>query len=552
MSDAALTPTASPASPGPGSQPGSQLGSPKGNTTRRRLLETAWGLFAAEGYGETTLRRIAQQAGVSLGLSYRYFATKEELVLALYHQILQDLEARAAELAPGSLAERFEALMQTKLALVAPHRRTLGTVLSHMLAPEHPLAALGDQTEAVRARGKAVFARAVLGASDAPADPAQAERLARGLYLIHLGLVMLSFLARDERQLISRRALELVRDLLGFATALLDSPLAGLFAARIDGLVDPLLNLSTGESQVLSERILGLILAHRRLPEQSACAEAPCPACLALHLPRIQYFIAQGLPVHLLLTGFGAKSPNPERVLGELPDLAEEQALLALQGLCDEISAIYPAGARLTICADGRVNADLLGIGDEAISRYGRALDQLIEKLGLPALERFSLEDLYDGQACEAARKQLSQSYAYPLGGERSADSQARQARCAVLRRELAAELPELRPAQAEALARALLQRGQAWSRLLGQCFPQALRLSARPEDPHADTIGIALSPAKGSADAWIAPWQGVALLGPEGWRLLPRSEAEALGARLIRRGRRPSHYSLLEPEAKA
>ena len=98
----------------------------------------------------------------------------------------------------------------------------------------------------------------------------------------------------------------------------------------------------------------------------------------------------------------------------------------------------------------------------------------------------------------------------------------------------------------------AQMQRGQAWSRLLGQCFPQALRLSARPEDPHADTIGIGFGPVPEPTEAWLTPWQGVALLAPEGWRLLPRSEAEALGARLIRRGRRPSHYSLLDEAAEA
>ena len=55
--------------------------------TRQHILDTALNLFASQGYQKTTLREIATRAGVSLGLAYRYFARKEELVAALYEQL---------------------------------------------------------------------------------------------------------------------------------------------------------------------------------------------------------------------------------------------------------------------------------------------------------------------------------------------------------------------------------------------------------------------------------------------------------------------------------
>ncbi|MEZ0374173.1 MAG: L-tyrosine/L-tryptophan isonitrile synthase family protein, partial [Candidatus Sericytochromatia bacterium] len=528
--------------------------SPKSNTTRRRLLETAWKLFASEGYAETTLRRIAQAAECSLGLSYRYFAVKEELVLALYYQILQDLEARAAELPAGTLAERFSALMRTKLQLIAPHRETLGALFVLILSPGHPLSGLGDQTEVIRTRGTAAFARAVLGASDAPADADVCQQLARSLYTAHLGLILLSFLDPTPARKLSDQALELLSDVLGLAGFLLASPLAGMFLPRIDAIVQPLLNLGSRETATLAERILRLIFKRRRLQDpDSPCAAEPCPQCLALHLPRVQYFVARDLPIHLILPAFPAKSPNPAKVLGDLPDLAEELSLVALQGLCDEIAAIYPPGARLTLCSDGRVFGDLVGVDDQTISRYGKVLDQWLVKLELSAIERFSLEDLYDGQDFDSARSQLLETYAEPIEQlmQRTREQPAQQALYNGIHRFLYEDRlgrvevshNQLRR-QTRDLAWEVIRRSNAWTRLLGQCFPQALRLSIHPQEPHADKIGILLTRA---ADNWLTPWHGVAVLGEDGYSLMKRSQAEELGAKLVLRNRRPSHYSLTE-----
>ena len=64
-------------------------GSGKSHETRERIVLAALGLFETKGYDEATMRDIAKEAGVSLGLTYRYFARKEELVLALYEQLAQ-------------------------------------------------------------------------------------------------------------------------------------------------------------------------------------------------------------------------------------------------------------------------------------------------------------------------------------------------------------------------------------------------------------------------------------------------------------------------------
>jgi AcrR family transcriptional regulator len=47
------------------------------------IMQTALELFANEGYYQTSISKIAQKAGISKGLMYNYFESKDELVLAI-------------------------------------------------------------------------------------------------------------------------------------------------------------------------------------------------------------------------------------------------------------------------------------------------------------------------------------------------------------------------------------------------------------------------------------------------------------------------------------
>jgi pyoverdine/dityrosine biosynthesis protein Dit1 len=81
---------------------------------------------------------------------------------------------------------------------------------------------------------------------------------------------------------------------------------------------------------------------------------------LALGRPKflaaIQHFVQDGKTVEMCLPAFPFKSANKVyKVLGTLPDKAEELALKRLNGLCERIKEIYPPGATLTIISDGLV-----------------------------------------------------------------------------------------------------------------------------------------------------------------------------------------------------
>jgi AcrR family transcriptional regulator len=77
---------------------------------RAELLTAARALFLAKGVAATSLDDITQRAGVSKGLFYLYFASKEDLVLALQEQFSGEVAARmAAAAAAAPLAKAGQA-----------------------------------------------------------------------------------------------------------------------------------------------------------------------------------------------------------------------------------------------------------------------------------------------------------------------------------------------------------------------------------------------------------------------------------------------------------
>ncbi len=55
--------------------------------TRKKLLEGAKECLVKEGFRKTTVKSIAQYAGVNHGLVHHYFGSKEELLAALVEKV---------------------------------------------------------------------------------------------------------------------------------------------------------------------------------------------------------------------------------------------------------------------------------------------------------------------------------------------------------------------------------------------------------------------------------------------------------------------------------
>jgi pyoverdine/dityrosine biosynthesis protein Dit1/AcrR family transcriptional regulator len=520
--------------------------------TRQRVLEAALTLLSERGLSGDLLQDAATRAGVPLDRAQVFFKRDEDLVLALYARLAAELEARVPELPEGNTADRFRKIMFAKLAIVAPHRQALAALLAALLDPRHELGVLSQQTQVIRNRVMGVISAVVLGASDR--RKTDTLGLTRTLYGLHLALMLLWTQDQTPEASATRAAIDLICDLVSLSGRLSWLPNFKHSLARLDEVAAPLVEPAPDPAQTeLSIKILRRLFQKRRLESGAGpCAANPCEQCLALHLPKVRSFVSAGEPIHFLLPAFPAKSPSPRKVLGRLPDMAEELALGFLERACEEIKDLYAPGARITICSDGRVFSDLVGVSDYDVTAYGKEISGLLARLGVQSLDLFSMEDLFEMDDHGAMREQLRLHYADALGSieERVRCYQHHQMLFNGIQRflfedRIACETEKSRTqVRKECKERTYLviQRSDAWSRLLSDCFPAALRLSIHPQNPHSEKIGILLGDAD---DAWLTPWHGVAVRREGQFTLMRRHEAEALGAQIVEREGRPSYYQV-------
>lgn len=213
----------------------------RGRETRDRLYRTSLELFAQEGYEPTTLRDIARAAGVSPGLLYRYFPSKQALLLAFYDDLSARFLSAAAALPEGSWAARYAWALRESLATLGPHREVLRALNSILVSPSED-GLFGANTLFARRRVQGIFERAVQGARDAPPEPT-ALALGRLLYLSHLGVLLLWTLDRSESQRASAGLVALLTGSLSWLALGLALPFARVALREADALLSEALGL---------------------------------------------------------------------------------------------------------------------------------------------------------------------------------------------------------------------------------------------------------------------------------------------------------------------
>ena len=207
----------------------------QGAAARDKLYATSLRLIAQRGYEATTLRDIAREARVSVGLLYRYFPSKHAVVLALYDELSADYARRAAHMPSGKWRDRFLFALTTSLEVLQPHQTAL-RALTPVLVGDPEEGIFSGSTAFSRLRVQKAFEEAVAGASDAPPQ-ALAEALGRLLYLIHLAVLLWWLLDKSSKQRATASLISLTRQLLPSAALALRVPPVRRFVISVDGLI---------------------------------------------------------------------------------------------------------------------------------------------------------------------------------------------------------------------------------------------------------------------------------------------------------------------------
>jgi len=173
---------------------------PKSEETRARILAAALEAFHSQGFDQTTMRDIAQSAGVATGAAYYYFDSKDAIVLAFYDQARREMEAELERILADTrdLEKRLRGLIEVKLKYFEPSRALLGALAGHT-DPQHPLSPFSNQTRAIREADIAFFERALAGVRIRVPDDLMAH-LPRLLWLYQMGIILFWIYDRSAAQ----------------------------------------------------------------------------------------------------------------------------------------------------------------------------------------------------------------------------------------------------------------------------------------------------------------------------------------------------------------
>jgi AcrR family transcriptional regulator len=157
----------------------------RGEASRAAILDAALELFQERGYAATTMRAIADRAGVSLGGSYHYFPSKEHLVLEFYrHTHVLHLAAISPLLArEKDLAARLRGTVRAVVITCEPFHAVAGSIFSTVVDPSSPVNPFGPAAKPLRDEVIQLYADVIQGsAARIPADIAEQLPLMLWLY----------------------------------------------------------------------------------------------------------------------------------------------------------------------------------------------------------------------------------------------------------------------------------------------------------------------------------------------------------------------------------
>ncbi|GAA4443642.1 TetR/AcrR family transcriptional regulator [Phytohabitans houttuyneae] len=161
-----------------------------GERTRELILQTALRLFAERGYERTTMRAIADAAGLSASNAYYYFRSKDHLVQQFYTEIQRRHREESAEaLSRTGLVDRLRGVLHAGVTVMAPYHEFAGSFVGVAINPKSPSSPFSDESTAAREAAIGLFREVVEGSKPAVDRQVRAD-LPELLWLGYLALTL--------------------------------------------------------------------------------------------------------------------------------------------------------------------------------------------------------------------------------------------------------------------------------------------------------------------------------------------------------------------------
>lgn len=148
-------------------------------------------LFRERGYARTTMRAIAQEAGVAVGNAYYYFGSKEHLIQEFYADTQREhrVVAAPALARERDFAARLAAVLHAGVDVLTPYHSFAASFFKTAAEPTSPLSPFSAESSGPRDASVTLF-REVLEGSTATVDAELREPLPELLWLGYMGVVL--------------------------------------------------------------------------------------------------------------------------------------------------------------------------------------------------------------------------------------------------------------------------------------------------------------------------------------------------------------------------
>lgn len=274
-----------------------------------------------------------------------------------------------------------------------------------------------------------------------------------------------------------------------------------------------------------------------------------CETCIKKILPFVQNAIENNQGLHFVLPAFPAKSANKDKTLGDVVDYGEFVALTRLSRMLSAIKKHYQLGAKLTICSDGRVFNDIVGVSDKAVDDYKQSFISLIDHPRFENINAFSLEEIYPNIEYKAMRELLVLQFAVSLTRIKQDIREEKNERALFngLHRFLFEDMKYLFPNLSANKVRKMahertyltIQRSHAWSALIKARFQSSIRLSIHPQQCESEKLGFKII---ADNSHWATPWHNVTVKEKSLVYFMRNKEAKEK-FKLVKVNGIPSHY---------
>jgi pyoverdine/dityrosine biosynthesis protein Dit1 len=265
---------------------------------------------------------------------------------------------------------------------------------------------------------------------------------------------------------------------------------------------------------------------------------------------KILWFISKNLPISFVMLGFPMKSKNDrDKVLGTLPDMAEQVAFQNFANFDACIRALYPPGVNMTIVSDGFIFNDILSIEDRTVEQYE---EMSIDMSKVAPMTWFDMTHFYSKKLTKSTirEKIVAQFGISPEELQRrilfdnDVNYLYKGMTIFMQQEEAIKEYPSNNQRQkaAKALTREMMLRNEAYSGLVRQEFKQHIRLSMHPSVNSGAKYSFQLIPSK-QGKAKHSPWHAALLLENGDFVTIHKKDAIAAGYELQYKDNRPYNF---------